>query len=485
MSAGRPGGILRCCSPAGRGLRNVSRMRRVLIALLWLAPLAAAAQEFALRSPSIGDALRTMDLMSSRPKRPLEQTLVIPERPGQNQVAWYGFDWQFVDVPPPGGGAGGIRLYYYRNENAQARRALPAIQSAYARLVDQFHYSPTKRIPYILYATQREFQTQNVFQVTEGVLGVTSPAGPQDDGAVLRRPRAVRRGLHARDGAPVHHPEAGQDLPAPTATRPPSTSCRSGSSRGSPSTTRRAGSTSRPTCSCATWCGTRIRKAVRGGAFAEDRYRGYIPTYKLGQARVAFIADQYGPEDIQAFIERVSPERGGRRRRRAGARLRGARPPRAQRADRAGGCALARLAQAPVLRGVPGSAPGPAASATSRAPGGAGGLRRLARRRRGVVPGHRPGARPRPPEPRRPALPAAPSRWPPTSARDGVLPPGRLRRDGHRASTCWHSRPRTASAIGSTSARTTTPPPGRARPPGSRWATAARSTSVRRRATAS
>ena len=85
------------------------------------------------------------------------------------------FDWQFVDVPPPGGGPGGIRLYYYRNERAQAERALRAIQSAYARLVEEFAYNPTKRIPYILYASQREFQTTNVFAVPESVLGVTSP----------------------------------------------------------------------------------------------------------------------------------------------------------------------------------------------------------------------------------------------------------------------------------------------------------------------
>jgi hypothetical protein len=150
-------------------------MRRTLLALLCLSPVAVAAQELTLRPPSIGDALRTMDLMAGKQRPGLQQQFVLPERPGQNQVAWYGFNWEYIDVPAPGGGAGGIRLYYYRNELAQARRALPAIQSAYARLVDQFHYSPTKRIPYILYATQREFQTQNVFEVSEGVLGVTSP----------------------------------------------------------------------------------------------------------------------------------------------------------------------------------------------------------------------------------------------------------------------------------------------------------------------
>ena len=37
--------------------------------------------------------------------------------------------------------------------------------------------------------------------------------------------------------------------------------------------------------------------------FAEDRIRGYVGTYKLGQARVAFVAEVYGKEKIQAFLE--------------------------------------------------------------------------------------------------------------------------------------------------------------------------------------
>jgi hypothetical protein len=37
--------------------------------------------------------------------------------------------------------------------------------------------------------------------------------------------------------------------------------------------------------------------------FAEDRIRGYIPTYKLGQARIEFIAQTYGRDKVQAFLE--------------------------------------------------------------------------------------------------------------------------------------------------------------------------------------
>jgi hypothetical protein len=283
-------------------------MTRLLALMVVALPLAAAPQGFTLRTPSIADGMSTMDRLlerqlEHRSRDELEQVFILPERPGQNQVAWFGFNWRYVDAPPPGGGPGGIRLYYYRSELAQARRALPAIQSAYARLVEAFHYNPTKRIPYILYATQREFQTQNVFQVTESVLGVTSPedlkmtvpyfgdhsrfievsthemvhqftiqklmeqAGAEDISSPIQAlPLWFIEGIaeyYSKGGIDVETDLYLRDLvwnPAP-------------------------------------------RKGYEILAFQEDRIRGYIPTYKLGQARVAFIAEEYGREKIQAFLE--------------------------------------------------------------------------------------------------------------------------------------------------------------------------------------
>jgi len=147
---------------------------------LWLvlvAPLTARGQGFTLRPPDMGESMREMDKLveSAASKNGLEQTFVVPERPGQNQVSWYDFDWRHYDIPSPSGGQGGIRLYFYARERTVAERALPVIRNSYLRLVDQFHYTPTRQIPYILYSSHREFQATNVFQVTESVLGVTSP----------------------------------------------------------------------------------------------------------------------------------------------------------------------------------------------------------------------------------------------------------------------------------------------------------------------
>ncbi|MFL5275912.1 MAG: hypothetical protein ACJ79T_05540 [Myxococcales bacterium] len=279
-------------------------MNRSLLALLCLAPTAAVAQGYLLGAPSMGDAFHSMDLLANRPTKGLEQVFVLPERPGQNQVAWYGFDWQYVDVPAPGGGSGGIRLYYYKTEAAQARRALPAIQSEYARLVDQFHYSPTKRIPYILFATQREFQTQNVFQVTEGVLGVTSP---EDLKMTVPYFGDHSRFIEVSTHEMVHQFQI-QKLMEGAGSQSLSSS---------------------PIMFLPLWFTEGIAEYYSKGGidtetdlylrdlvwnpdpskgydvlpFAEDRQRGYIPTYKLGQARIAFIADVYGKEKIQAYLE--------------------------------------------------------------------------------------------------------------------------------------------------------------------------------------
>jgi len=278
-------------------------------------PLAAAAQGLALRRPSVGADLPLLERLADQAQErdraaalahpedlALQQVFVLPERPGQNQVAWYGFAWQYVDVPPPGGGPGGLRLYFYRSEAAQARRALPVILDAWARLTEAFHYDPTRRIPFILYATQREFQTQNVFQVSEAVLGVTSP-----DDLKMTVPyfgdHARFREVATHELVHQFHIQKMMDLAGPGAVSAIEV--------------------------LPLWFVEGIAEYYsRGGidgetdlflrdlvwnpdpahrylipSFGDDRVLGYIPTYKLGQARVAFVAEEYGRERIQAFIE--------------------------------------------------------------------------------------------------------------------------------------------------------------------------------------
>jgi hypothetical protein len=313
-AGGRCLGAELCASQHARLLRMLVRMRPLLVLGLLAAPVAAAAQLTGGRPLSFGDRLDLLDhlVTSGREARrtdalrhpedlDLQQVFILPERPGQNQVAWYGFTWEYLDVAAPAGGAG-VRLYYHAHELAQAQRALPAILSAYARLVEVFHYVPTHRIPYILYATQREFQTQNVFEVTESVLGVTSPqdlkmtvpyfgdhtrfievsthemvhqfhiqkmrdmAGDGGESAIETLP------LWFTEGIAEYYSKGGIDVETDVFLRD------------------------------LVW-NPDSRRRYEVLAFADDDVQGYIPTYKLGQARIAFIADVYGPERIQGFLE--------------------------------------------------------------------------------------------------------------------------------------------------------------------------------------
>ncbi len=277
-------------------------MKLALLAVCALAlPAAASAQAFG-PPPSVGEALDRIDRLELR-EPGLDQSLVLPERPGENQVSWYGFRWHQYDVVAPGGGPGGIRLYFYETERAQAQHALPAIRSAYARLVDAFHYSPTRRIPYILYATQREFQTTNVFEVSESVLGVTSP---QDLKMTVPYFGDHARFVEVSTHEMVHQFTIQKLLEA------------SGSD-----------DVSSPIGLLPLWYIEGIAEYYSKGGidvetdlflrdlvfnpdpkrhyevlpFGEDRLRGYIPTYKLGQARIAFIAEVYGREKVQGFLE--------------------------------------------------------------------------------------------------------------------------------------------------------------------------------------
>jgi hypothetical protein len=274
-------------------------MKRLLLPLLALAaPAAAGAQ---LSPPDIGAALRQMDRSWAR-RDELPQTLVLPERPGQNLVSWYDFEWHHYDIPSPSGGKGGIRLYYYSREAPIAERALPVIRNAYLRLVDQFHYTPTHQIPYFLYSSKREFQTTNIFEVGESVLGVTSPRdlkmslpyfGDHEKFREVSTHEMVHQ-FHVQkmleiagttemsflevlplwyiEGIAEYYSKGGLDAESDMYLRD------------------------------LVW-NPDPERGYQVVPFLEDRVRGFIPTYKMGQARVAFIAETYGKEKVQALLE--------------------------------------------------------------------------------------------------------------------------------------------------------------------------------------
>ena len=172
------------------------------------------------------------------------QLLVYPQRPGQTNVRYAGFDWRYVDLltqenlkldiewqrgqrfhsgpyrapamgtpwawpavdraplapdsaelddthhaagphsaknrtPPTTAQvmqtAGGIRLYFYERERDIAERAAASIEDSYRYLAGEFAYAPRKTFAYFLYSSYIEFLQTDLFPIQEGVLGVTSP----------------------------------------------------------------------------------------------------------------------------------------------------------------------------------------------------------------------------------------------------------------------------------------------------------------------
>jgi hypothetical protein len=103
-----------------------------------------------------------------------QEAYVVPQRPGKNLVRYFDYNWRDFDYLDDDGSAG-LRLYFYDREYPVARIAGGLIRETWRYLTDRFQYKPSVKVPYILYNTYREFLETNVFEVQEGVLGVTSP----------------------------------------------------------------------------------------------------------------------------------------------------------------------------------------------------------------------------------------------------------------------------------------------------------------------
>lgn len=103
-----------------------------------------------------------------------QEAYVVPQRPGKNLVRYFDYHWRDFDYLEDDGSAG-VRFYFYDREYAVARIAAGLVRESWRYLSDRFQYKPSFKVPYILYNTYREFLETNVFEVQEGVLGVTSP----------------------------------------------------------------------------------------------------------------------------------------------------------------------------------------------------------------------------------------------------------------------------------------------------------------------
>jgi hypothetical protein len=263
-----------------------------------------------LRPPSgvvVPDVLDAMEQAGRDARRrslawDLPQTVMSQQRPGRNNVRYLDFDWHHYDFLDDRG-VGGVRFYYYPREIDVARIAAGLVREQYELLAKKFNYRPTSRVPYFLYNSHREFENTNVFQVDEDVLGVTSPldlrmalpfwgeinlfrqvsthemthqfqiqkmaeraAAAGVESPINRMPLWFTEGLaeyYSHDGVDLETDMFGRDI----------------------------------------LLNPRPDKGYAVPDFWDDSRPSYVYTYKLGQIRVAFLADQYGEAILQTIID--------------------------------------------------------------------------------------------------------------------------------------------------------------------------------------
>jgi hypothetical protein len=87
---------------------------------------------------------------------------------GKNKIQYENFDWRILSGDH-------IDLYYYPEEEEVARRALVYAEQDYVLLEQRFRHHPFRRIPLIVYSSDRHFEQTNLLPgfIPEGVLGFT------------------------------------------------------------------------------------------------------------------------------------------------------------------------------------------------------------------------------------------------------------------------------------------------------------------------
>ncbi|WP_428264992.1 tolB protein precursor protein [Haliangium sp.] len=136
----------------------------------WMWERARAAAILSRRDPSPSASEPGVSESSTRPSppaQPAEWSL-----PGRDQGA--STDAHDARGARPGPKSGGVRLYFYERERAVAERAAASIAESYLYLSEAFEIVPERTLPYFLYNTYHEFLQTNLFPIQEGVLGVTS-----------------------------------------------------------------------------------------------------------------------------------------------------------------------------------------------------------------------------------------------------------------------------------------------------------------------
>lgn len=129
--------------------------------------LSTMSQLRAVRAEGFGVGL----LLNPEGSRLFPEVLVLPRNAGKPDLRWKTFDWEYTDVNTR---SGRYNLYFYKGEEWTASFAKPQIDSQITHLSGVFSYAPSQKFSYLLFNSHRDFQQANIFNITEGVEGITS-----------------------------------------------------------------------------------------------------------------------------------------------------------------------------------------------------------------------------------------------------------------------------------------------------------------------
>jgi len=110
-------------------------------------------------------------ILNPEGSRLFPQSILFPRHPGKPDPRWREFKWNFIEEKYDNTR---YRLYLYELEERSAQFAIPQINSGIAQLEKLFSYNPTHPFSYLLFTSRREFHQANIFDISEGVQGITS-----------------------------------------------------------------------------------------------------------------------------------------------------------------------------------------------------------------------------------------------------------------------------------------------------------------------
>jgi WD40 repeat protein len=87
---------------------------------------------------------------------------------GKNRVIYESFSWRSYKTDH-------FEIYFYKDNPERLKVLASMCESAYQQVSSTLKHELSKRVPLIYYLTFTDFEQSNIFQVSEGVLGVSEP----------------------------------------------------------------------------------------------------------------------------------------------------------------------------------------------------------------------------------------------------------------------------------------------------------------------